>query len=378
MKNLTLPALGAMTAMLMFCSLTLSAQTDRDDVTLITTRSIKKDNGETGSFARHRGYEMPHDPCKVFIGVGTTSVETGGLKVDYIVDNTVAVESGLKAGDIILAIDNVPVASQEQLINQRDKHQAGDAFTMTIQRDGSKMTINARFKACTEAEKEQAQAWKEARKMHSFDNSSCYTRTFRRDPCAVFIGVYTGSEGVNGKGIQVTEVIDDTPAKSGGVQAGDIIVALDRQDVNSYDALCRERDKHKPGDAFRLTVLRNGKRVNLDTRFKSCGQTKQEQVESREQPGVGPESTLVIESLDLYPNPTTGPVNLRFEAEAVPTTVRILDAAGKTVYRNVLNQFSGSFKEEINLGDQKPGVFTLSIQQGEKTFIRKIVLVTRA
>jgi S1-C subfamily serine protease len=51
------------------------------------------------------------NPCKVFIGVGTSSTHEG-LKVDYTIDDTPAQNSGILAGDIILAIDGVPVSSQ--------------------------------------------------------------------------------------------------------------------------------------------------------------------------------------------------------------------------------------------------------------------------
>jgi hypothetical protein len=141
--------------------------------------------------------------------------------------------------------------------------------------------------------------------------------------------------------------------------------------------LCNERDKHKPGDAFRLTILRNETQMVVKARFWSCGQTPTEVVQREAPPSTDP-GTLTVESLELYPNPTSGPLNIRFEATAMPTTVTIVDAVGKTVYNNKLNDFSGQFNEQLNLGDQKPGVFTLSIQQGEKRLTKKIVLTPRA
>ena len=88
------------------------------------------------------------NPCKPFIGVGTSSV-AGGLNVDYTVDNTPATQYGIVAGDVILTLDGMPVRSQPELMRERDKHQQGEAFTLTILRDGVEKTIKARFYECS-------------------------------------------------------------------------------------------------------------------------------------------------------------------------------------------------------------------------------------
>lgn len=84
-------------------------------------------------------------------------------------------------------------------------------------------------------------------------------KSFReeRDPCKVFIGVYTTETG-NEEGVRVTGVIDETPAKLGGIQPGDIITALDGSPIPNYQQLRIERDKHEPGN-FILQVQQNGK-----------------------------------------------------------------------------------------------------------------------
>ncbi len=448
------------------------------------------------------------DPCKVFIGVGTTT-EDGKLKVSYTVDNTPATMYGIQAGDVILSIDNVPVTTQSQLERQRDTHQEGDAFTLTIERNGQKQTVNARFKACTEEEREKAKQEQESYvfpteefnremeklsremekmrfamenmpAMHDLANmelkerpilgfypDESYTvsgmlvgnvisgkgaeaaglqrgdvikevngksingpvglrtaigsrqvgdvvnityerdgrsyrtdvtlsadrsfKSFReeRDPCEVFIGVYTSETG-NGRGVRVSGVIDETPAKMAGIQPGDIILAVDGSPIVNYQQLRVERDKHEPGDDFQLTVLRAGTEVKIDATFMECDKNKTSSaeekvtiVENREpaqQTTLEPQEQNQLELTDFtaYPNPTFGPLNVRFEAEALPTTVRIFDISGKVVYDKVLNQFNGSFNEQINLVNNKPGNFILQVQQDGKTFAKKIVLMPRA
>lgn len=431
------------------------------------------------------------NPCKVFIGVGTLrDAETGGLKVDYTVDNTPATTYGVQAGDIILTLDNVPVHSQNELERERDKHAQGEAFTLNILRGGSNMTIQARFKECSAEEQEQqkeqnerAQVIRERFKSPHFpadwnpmdppilgiykdeaadvtdgivigsviegkgaaaaglkagdviivvdgqpltvgkklnavlmdhkpgeqltvvflrDGQRLTTEvvlskrggpkmwSFERDPCKVFIGVYISDFGTDGKGVRISGVIDGTPAKAGNLQSGDIITALDDQPVHSNAELVIERNKHQPGDQFRMTVLRDGNTFEVEATFKACPKDKEtpvpvtpEVVElgkvNTETPQVlvSPETTLELDAFDAYPNPTLGPVNIQFEAKAVPTTIRITDISGKMVYNNQLKQFSGTFNEQINLDGNSPGIYTVSIQQEGKVFVKKIILLSR-
>ncbi len=494
---------SAFTMLLLFCS-ALMAQSQKRIV--ITTPSDSK----TGtSFFKNEDFTLlsgsdkhffinnERNPCKVFIGVGTVRhAESGGLKVDYTVDNTPATTYGVKAGDVILSLDGVAVRTQTELETERDKHQQGDAFTLRILRDGREMTIDARFKECSEEELEQNLGNEINREqrierhrdfMHlmprmaemsdkfefkerpilgiykdedakgnggvvikevisgkgaeaaglragdiitvvdgrslaegslplaltghkkgdqvtvvylrdgqtletevtlSADRSAVHSM-MERDPCKVFIGVYTSDFASEGKGVRVSGVIDGTPAKISEVQPGDVIIALDGQPVSTNLELRIERDKHQPGDPFRLTVLRDGSTVEIQATFKSCPKsettliTVPETLELTPDPvqmkteTTNPESTLQLEVLDVFPNPTLGPLNIRFEAQAVPTDVRITDAAGKMVYSNELSQFNGFFNEQINLDGKSPGIYTITIQQDKKVFSKKFVLMSR-
>ena len=424
-------------------------------------------------------------PCEVFIGVETSPI-AAGLKVDKTLENTPAQIAGIQAGDVILALDGVPVRSQNELLRERDKHQQGEAFTLRVLRDGVEKNIAARFKSCSESEAliahkmiENAYAdlarqetmkgfsmaerpilgiyeneeinvngvaiaslvpgkGAEAAGLQSGDivvkldgktitgsetlrqalashkpgdrlaleylrngktiqtqtvvsaDRGYVTQRVERDPCKVFIGVYTSGNGSDQRGLRVSGIVDGTPAKESAVQPGDIILAFNGVEVNTYQQLTLERDKNKPGDKFRLSILRDGATMEIKARFKSCDtpgantETETVQVleseepsEQRENPS-GLDNTLKLEVFEAYPSPTLGPVNINFEAEAVPTTVRILDVSGKAVYTKQLPQFGGTFNEQVNLANNKSGNYILSIQQGGKVFSKQIVLMPRA
>lgn len=100
-------------------------------------------------------FDYKVDPCKVFIGVYTgTGHSTNGLRVSGVIENTPAFDAGLQKGDRILALDGVSVDGHQALVAERDKHEAGDEFTITFLRDGDEVTVDAQFKDCNEEEKE--------------------------------------------------------------------------------------------------------------------------------------------------------------------------------------------------------------------------------
>jgi C-terminal processing protease CtpA/Prc len=118
--------------------------------------------GQAPNRGAHRGrqfnfdydFDYKVDPCKVFIGVYTSNGSSeNGVRVNGVIDNTPASEAGLMTGDRILALDGVSVASHNELLAERNKHQPGDAFTLTYVREGETYTVNATFKQCKENEK---------------------------------------------------------------------------------------------------------------------------------------------------------------------------------------------------------------------------------
>ncbi len=60
----------------------------------------------------------------------------------------------------------------------------------------------------------------------------------------------------NGKGVLVTSVTDDGPAAKAGVKAGDVITAIDGEEVDSPGDISRVVGRKKEGDVT-LTVIRN-------------------------------------------------------------------------------------------------------------------------
>src|SRR5918993_2942820 len=67
---------------------------------------------------------------------------------------------------------------------------------------------------------------------------------------------------VDGKGVLVTSVADDSAAAKAGIKAGDIITAIDGEKIEDAGDLARGINKKKEGDVT-LTVIRNKNQRNI-------------------------------------------------------------------------------------------------------------------
>lgn len=78
------------------------------------------------------------------LGVNVTGQENG-VRIDQIVEGTVASNSDLQEGDIIRQIDGQPVRSVSDVINAINKPSAENDVQLTVMRDGEQQTLTASF-----------------------------------------------------------------------------------------------------------------------------------------------------------------------------------------------------------------------------------------
>ena len=78
-----------------------------------------------------------------------------------------------------------------------------------------------------------------------------------------YIGVSI-ADSSSGAGAQIASVKADSPASKAGLQAGDVVTAMDGDTISSADDLTAKISAHAPGDKVTLTVNRNGKTQTID------------------------------------------------------------------------------------------------------------------
>ena len=84
------------------------------------------------------GTELPY----IGIQMGENTSDIKGVLVEDTIDGYPAAEAGIKAGDIITAVDGVGVESSFELVALLLRYEPGDTVTVTINRDGQISDVN--------------------------------------------------------------------------------------------------------------------------------------------------------------------------------------------------------------------------------------------
>lgn len=71
------------------------------------------------------------------------------------------------------------------------------------------------------------------------------------------------------QGVVVTELVDGGAAQYAGIVPTDIIVKVDKDDINSAEDLVKIMSQHKIGDVVEITILRNSKTEKISVHLKS-------------------------------------------------------------------------------------------------------------
>lgn len=77
-------------------------------------------------------------------------------------------------------------------------------------------------------------------------------------PRRPFLGVML--EGRSEDGLRIRDIVSDSGAEQAGLRAGDVIVGLDGETIDSYRDLTRGLHEREPGDRVDVEVLRDGDR----------------------------------------------------------------------------------------------------------------------
>ena len=87
------------------------------------------------------GHRVRH----AYVGVELSGTSSGGAAIAQVQPGTPGAAAGLKARDVITAIDGKTVTSTDQFIALISNYQPGQTVTMTLQRDGKTLTIKVKL-----------------------------------------------------------------------------------------------------------------------------------------------------------------------------------------------------------------------------------------
>lgn len=345
--------------------------------------------------AEKLGFETPH-----------------GSYISLVVKGTAAEKAGLKPFDYVYGIDDYRVSESKTLTDILKKYKAGSKAKVHFIRNGKKESVEVTFGKRADAEKVEGE-----------DDDKC------KSP---FLGVNEADrQDDDAQGVAVAPIKKST-AEELGMQRGDLITKINGARILDWTDLGVAVDACKVGQDVTVNFLRDGKEMTATKPMKSYCDTKpytewgwndgeihifsadddedtpqaseeeatgvmgrpealdlskvkvavedftqqeSDDMRTRYNMNMAPANELRVNDLGLFPNPDQGAFRLQFELpEQGPTSIRIYNAAGRSIYDYDLGPYSGPFSDEVDISQNGPGAYYLEITQGTKRLTKKVVL----
>lgn len=185
-----------------------------------------------------------------------------GIVVVDVVDGSPADEAGLRRKDVIIEFNGKKVDGSEPLADFVDETKVGDKVEIVVLRKGQKKILTLEI-----GEKPKSN-WREY-------SRQAFTDQLFKNNLALAIG-HRGYMGVaiqdlndqlgdyfgvkDGDGVLITEVEEDSPAEKAGLNAGDVIVGADDEEITDTDDIFDVMSDKEEGDSVKITYLRKGEK----------------------------------------------------------------------------------------------------------------------
>jgi S1-C subfamily serine protease len=236
------------------------------------TLSIRRGDAEqtlTATLGEH-----PNNPDTAYLGIGscgggerffhkgiTIPREPGAMIIRVVADSPAA-QAGLQEGDHILSVDGTAIDADHSLADLIGAHQPGDSVTLRIARaNESEASEHDVTVTLGDHPDNPGNAYLGVEYMpfivpFGLEGEEGAFPFFHRQPFMPdFLPDLTLPEGVE-RAVVIGGIAEDGPAAAAGLQAGDIITALDGEPIESLRAFRDAIAAHQPGDTVTLTVYR--------------------------------------------------------------------------------------------------------------------------
>lgn len=187
-----------------------------------------------------------------------------GVYVEAVVDGSPADDAGVRPGDIILEFNRAKLQSADELIDLVAEAGPGDEVTLSINRNGRAVTEVVTLGKREHRDERRFFAWRLGPE-HSYSLSESLSNTYIGVSLETITGqllAYFGSD--EGSGALIKKVAEDSPAEKAGLEAGDVIVKVAGEEIESLDDVQDAVRATDENETIELTILRN-KREKLFT-----------------------------------------------------------------------------------------------------------------
>jgi S1-C subfamily serine protease len=238
-------------------------------------REVAELSGEAATAGGHHEFDifLP-GPRRAMLGVnlGGSEPNGGGVRVEGVSPGGPAAEAGVKAGDIIVAIQAKPVTTGRELVKAMETIEPGEKVAVELRRDGKpiKASVEARpmdhgFMGGPTLMMGAMPAIRALPPMHGMEiiKDTHWLLDEWGDAELVTLtpglGRYFGAD----KGVLVAHA----PEGSGfGLQDGDVIVAIGGREPQSGRHAMRILRSYQPGESVELKILRDKRAQMLNAK----------------------------------------------------------------------------------------------------------------
>jgi S1-C subfamily serine protease len=173
----------------------------------------------------------------------------GGVGVRAVVVDSPAADAGLRARDVVLAVEGAPVFTAQELIASIQRSGPGDWVTVSIQRGRSERDLTVRLVEKPSGEKFKVrEGW-------------IGTETIDLPP---LLRQHFGAP--EDAGVMVSRVFEGSPAESAGILVGDVIFDIDGERVYTRGRYQRRVRGGGVGNTLEITLSRNWAEMTVDAR----------------------------------------------------------------------------------------------------------------
>ncbi len=204
-----------------------------------------------------------------------------GVLIEEVVEDSPAEEAGLEDGDVVIAMDGEDIDDSADLVRFVGDSEPGDEVEVQVVRDGKvrtyKVTLGER-----ENKGRRVLSWTSegdhdfgddenvfffhgegdenvqifANKMAFFGNDRGFLGV-SLGSLSTQLGEYFGVE--DGEGALINEIVEDSPAEAAGLEAGDVIIAIEDEDIESPSDITEALGDTESGDEVEVTIVRDRK-----------------------------------------------------------------------------------------------------------------------
>ena len=191
---------------------------------------------------------------------GVKNEEKGTVVISEVFENSAAEAAGLKAGDIITAVDGKAVTTISEAVEAIKAHKAEEDVKIDYTRDGKAASVTATLKKAKQRNTfmwkgDDGQSFQWQGKNDLFEDRDIHVLKTHQNKGYLGINI---TDNENTKGAVITDINKESAAEAAGLKKGDVITGINGQKVESVNDLLNAMDGKKVDDEITIDYTRDG------------------------------------------------------------------------------------------------------------------------